>query len=416
MHIIMLADIERQGGAAVAATRLAGGLIKAGHHVTRVVYADDGQTHAWRTERIRLPYDGAGNLPGLSAIWPWVSGTYARARLWQLLRRLRPDAINVHNLHSASWSSSFGGLLSMCAAWAPTFWTLHDMWSFTGRCAYSYDCRKFLTGCDAACPTPLEYPSLAPNKIAGAWQRRQRFMSATNLVAISPSRWLAREATAGLWGNRVHVIPNGVPLGVYCPVDRLAARRALGIEPGGRVLMTAAQDFSDRRKGGALLVGALRALNVGAVTVLTMGMGRLEVDAPGVAMHQLGYVEDESTKVLAFNAADAFVHSAPVDNLPNVVLEAIACGTPVVGFAIGGVPEMVRPGRTGWLARSLASGALASAIEQALKDLDDGIDLRASCRDLAVAEYGDNLQAERYAALFCESNMTSRETAPLTSC
>jgi glycosyltransferase involved in cell wall biosynthesis len=114
----------------------------------------------------------------------------------------------------------------------------------------------------------------------------------------------------------------------------------------------------------------------------------------------LGYVSHERMKVLAYSAADLFVHPAPVDNLPNVVMEAIACGTPVVGFPIGGVPDMVRPGVTGWLANQVSHTALATALNRALDDLHNGIDLRASCRETAVSEYGGDVQASQYSEVF----------------
>ena len=122
--------------------------------------------------------------------------------------------------------------------------------------------------------------------------------------------------------------------------------------------------------------------------------------APGVHLHPLGFVEDERTKVLAYSAADLFIHPAPVDNLPNVILESLACGTPVAAFPIGGVPDMVRPGQTGWLADEASPSALARAIDQALEELADGLDLRSICRDIAEREYAETFQVDAYLKLF----------------
>jgi glycosyltransferase involved in cell wall biosynthesis len=290
----------------------------------------------------------------------------------------------------------------ICARHAPTVWTLHDMWSFTGRCAYSYDCRKFMTGCDSTCPTPEEHPPLAPDQIAQAWNERRRLLNSNpNLLAVAPSRWLAREAREGLWADhRVEVIPYGLPLEVYRPVDRALAREALGINTPGPVLLMAAQFLTERRKGGEILDGALSALSRRPLTIVTLGSGHPGFQAEGIHLHELGYVDHERTRVLAYSAADLFVHPAPVDNLPNVVMEALACGTPVVGFAIGGMPDMVRPGQTGWLCDSVSSKALADTLEEALADLDRGVNFRDSCRAVAEAEYGSSLQARNYLELF----------------
>jgi glycosyltransferase involved in cell wall biosynthesis len=413
MHIVMLSDAETEGGAAIAASRLAQGLVNAGQKVTRLVAIADGKQHIWKTRSLITPYPASLGRRAIRRLLPAGRRESLDERrlnnsLSSLLEVLSPDVVNVHNLHKVTNEKWSAELVGNCARHAPTVWTLHDMWSFTGRCAYSYDCRKFLVGCDAACPTPQEHPPLAPDKIAPAWNKRRQMLSSNpNLLAVAPSKWLAREAKDGLWaGHRVEVIPYGLPLDVYTPVDRALAREALGINTPGPVLMIAAQFLGERRKGGEILEGALSALARRPLTVLTLGseltLGSASQGfrAEGVHVHQLGYVDHERTKVLAYSAADIFVHPAPVDNLPNVVLEALACGTPVVGFAIGGVPDMVRRGQTGWLCDSVSPMAMAATLEEALRDLDSGLELRASCRSVAETEYDSSLQARRYVALF----------------
>jgi glycosyltransferase involved in cell wall biosynthesis len=407
MHIAMLSDAETEGGAAIAASRLAQALLEAGHKVTRLLAFPDGKEHLWKTVSLTMPYPPSLARRVVRRMLPiahrekWDESVIHKS-LNSLLEDLSPDVINVHNLHKATsenWSAEMAGI---CARHAPTVWTLHDMWSFTGRCAYSYDCRKFLSGCDSTCPTPEEHPPLAPDKIAQAWNERRRLLnSQSKLMVVAPSRWLAREARAGLWADhRVEVIPYGLPLEVYRPVDRALAREALGINTPGPVLLMAAQFLTERRKGGEILDGALSALSRRPLTIITLGSGHPGFQAEGIHVHELGYVDHERTRVLAYSAADLFVHPAPVDNLPNVVMEALACGTPVAGFAIGGVPDMVRPGRTGWLCDSVSSKALADTLEEALEDLDQGVNLRDSCRAVAEAEYDSSLQARHYVALF----------------
>ena len=413
MHIVMLSDVETEGGAAIAASRLAQGLLDAGQKVTRLVAFADGKEHPWNTSTLISPHPRRLDRRILRRLLPagprkaWDESVI-HDDLSVLLDSLSPDVINVHNLHKAAsdnWSAELAGV---CADHAPTVWTLHDMWSFTGRCAYSYDCRKFLTGCDSTCPTPEEHPPLAPDRIAQAWNERRRMLrSNPRLMAVAPSRWLAREASEGLWaGHRVEVIPYGLPLEVYHPVKRALAREALGINTPGPVLLMAAQFLTERRKGGEILERALTQLSRRPLTIVTLGAGRLGFQAEGVYLHELGYVDHERTRVLAYSAADIFVHPAPVDNLPNVVLESLACGTPVVGFNIGGVPDMVRAGKTGWICDSVSSDALADTLQKALEDLDDGLDLRDSCRAVAEAEYDSSLQAKNYLDLF--QSLTSK--------
>ncbi len=400
MHVVMLSDSETSGGAAIAASRLAEALIGAGNEVTRIVFNPDGDVHAWDTVALRLHRREDLAFGPLRSI-PLSLGTSARMALVSRaldghLKRISPDIINIHNFHGAEWSP---GLLDTCMRHAPTAWTLHDAWSFTGHCAYFYDCDRFIGGCGSACPRPDEYPPMPAGKISSAWARRKAVLSRhPGLAAVTPSKWLAGEAARGLWkGHRIDVIPNSLPLGVYRPVDKNMAREALEVDGSTPVLISVAEYIDDRRKGGHILVEALRRISGHSVTLITFGRRSLRSSIEGVSLRQLGYVDPERIKVLAYNAADLMVHPAPVDNLPNVVMEAIACGIPVVGFPIGGVPEMVRPGTTGWLAKDVSAAALAGAIDAALATHKD---LHGPCRHVAEAEYGQALQAKRYVELF----------------
>jgi glycosyltransferase involved in cell wall biosynthesis len=292
-------------------------------------------------------------------------------------------------------------MLAVCRRFAPVTWTLHDAWSFTGRCAYFRDCGKYLVGCDDTCPTPREYPALAPEWIEWEWRRKlDLFQQVPDLAAVSPSRWLAHAAAEGIWrGHPVHVVPNGLDLAVFAPLERQAARVALKIDPKTAVLLISAWHLGDPRKGSSLLVEALARVSRRPLCLLTMGRGVLPGVPGDVRTVALGYVADERRKTLAYNAADLFVHASLADNLPNTVMEAMACGTPTAAFAVGGVPELVRPGGTGWLAGEIAAGALAAAIDQALSDICGGRTLRPECRRVAESEYDQRLQAGRYASI-----------------
>jgi glycosyltransferase involved in cell wall biosynthesis len=316
-----------------------------------------------------------------------------------LLDRISPDIIYVHNIHGADWPSA---LINVCARHAPTVWTLHDTWSFTGHCAYFYDCEKFTARCDASCPRSGEYPPLSPKKIAKVWEARKNVLVRNQgITAVTPSRWLAASAEKGLWrDHRIEVIPNSMPLHEFKPLDMKMARAALDIDEGSIVLLAAAEQINDSRKGFATLLTALRSVHRRPLMLVTFGKGRLNQDLGDIKVRQLCFVDPERVKVLAYNAADIFVHPALLDNLPNVVMEAIACGTPVIGFRVGGVPDMVRPGLTGWIASDVSSGGLADVITKAIDDIGKSNELSHSCRTVAEQEFSTSLQANRYIRLF----------------
>jgi glycosyltransferase involved in cell wall biosynthesis len=404
VKIAMLSDHEALGGAAQSASRLAAALSRE-HQVIRLVLFPDGKPHPWQTHVLGTESRvarWATRIPRKLRLrgFPYPhTEPFAAQQLLGVLGRLCPDVVNVHNLHGGTdwgWTARLAGI---CADVAPSVWTLHDMWSFTGRCAYAYDCEKFRSGCDATCPTPHEAPRLAPEHIAAAWNDRRRwFTTHPELVAVTPSRWLAAEAQRGLWaGHSIEVISYSVPTDVFFPLAREQARERLGIPTDSAVLLLAAYDVTERRKGAELLPHLWRHVRRRPLTVVTMGHGRLEVADPSLHVRALGWIDDDRTKALAYSAADAVLHPAPVDNFPNVLLEGFACGTPAIGMPVGGVPELIRPGISGWLAAEPTADALGRTIDAAL---DSELDLRESCRALAEADFAMALQAQRYTDLF----------------
>ncbi len=410
MHIIFLSDHESRGGAAIAAGRLATGLIAAGHRVTRLCAYPDGQAHPWACETLAAPHFRLRRvirrglpLAARAALDERAVGP-ANDALRRALARLRPDIVHLHNLHGgigAGWSPR---LLAVAAEVAPVAWTFHDMWPITGRCVYSYGCPKFITGCGAACPTPHEYPPLPPTRIAGAWALRQQAVAtAPRLVGVAPSRWMQGQAQAGIWaGRRVERIANGLDLDTYVSADRFAARRALGLPATGPLIIVAMPHLADPRKGADLLKALASAPGPRPLRLITMGAGQLPAIGAGIEILPLGYIAAEARRALAYSAADLLLHAAPEDNLPLTVIEAMACGTPTVALPVGGMPDLVRPGVTGWLAVGHGHQPLAAALAVALSDLAAGHSLRDSCRSVALAEYGRDLFAARHLDLYRE--------------
>jgi glycosyltransferase involved in cell wall biosynthesis len=383
VKILVVSDYLHQGGAAIACERLCLALKEAGADVHRFSFLGSGH------EKSGVPHT-AGNgarLEGFLSLAfsgqnPPTRRRLSRNAAFRRLRRtiatFKPDVINLHNLHGAE--ISVPQILPLVAG-CPVIWTLHDMWSFTGRCAYAGDCSRFLVGCTAECPTPAEYPALAPTRIAGAWHERAQFLSrSAPTAAACPSRWLADEARRGLWKNlRVEAVSNALPLDLFFPVPKAAARAALGLPADTRFALLAADYLAERRKGGDLIQAALAEVHPAGWEVLLLGHDG-NIPLPGWRRRPLGYVKDDHVKRLIYSAADVLLHPAPTDNLPNTVAEALACGTPVAAFKIGGVPEMVLPGVTGWLSETITSKSYAGCLDRAFADLALGTDFSVNCR------------------------------------
>jgi glycosyltransferase involved in cell wall biosynthesis len=196
----------------------------------------------------------------------------------------------------------------------------------------------------------------------------------------------------------VTVIPNGLDTDSFFPRDTQGVGTALGVPPDHRIVLFLASD-TRARKGFDLLDDALISLDAERTTLLSVGGEKPQVSSPLPHVHA-GYVESDLLLSVLYSVADVFVIPSRQDNLPNTVLESMACGTPVVGFEIGGIPDMVRPGQTGWLTEAENIRALRQSIEQALADDENRERMGARCRDVVEAEYTLEVQARAYRRLY----------------
>ena len=237
------------------------------------------------------------------------------------------------------------------------------------------------------------------------WERRAAAFAkipADRLTFVAPSRWLADEVRRSSLCGRfpTEVIPNPVDTDTFRPRDRAAAQDVLGVPADARVALFVADGLGNPRKGFDLLIGALEHLrDVPNLFLLALGGGSAAVPA-GVPHRAVGSVADDRFLSFAYSAADVFVIPTRADNLPNTILESMACGTPCVGFAVGGVPDMIRPGETGLLAEPFDVGELADAVRTVLQDDDLRVRMSADCRRAAEAEYPLSVQAGRYVDLY----------------
>lgn len=311
------------------------------------------------------------------------------------------DVLHIHGPHS-NWFS-YLALPGLTAA-KPTLLTLHDMWALTGHCAVSYDCERWRTGC-GRCPYLDANPPVRRDSTALDWKLKRWTYGRSRLVVAAPSRWLAERARQSMLGRfPVHYLPHGLDTDAYQPLDREACRRMLGIGPGRLVLMFAAVRLGQRSKGGDLLVTAIAALPESLrrqMTLLLLGDGAEEfaklVDVPALG---LGYVGNDRLKAIAYAAADVFVSPTRAEAFGLTLLEALACGTPLVSFDVGGTAETVRPGVTGYLARPEDPADLARGIAGLLADRALRERMRPRCRAVALAEYGLELFVERHMELY----------------
>jgi glycosyltransferase involved in cell wall biosynthesis len=311
-----------------------------------------------------------------------------------------PEADVLH-VHWVSTFVDFAAFFRAVGGRVPVVWTMHDMNPFTGGCHYSGGCEGYLRRC-GRCPV---LGSTNPRDLSrSTWRRRQKALEhvpTDMLQLVAPSRWLAEQARrSSLFGRfGVHVLPNCLDTDRIAPRDRDVARRALDVPPEASVVLFVAANPEMPRKGFHLLVDALNGTRRPDNLLLTLGQGTPAVPE-AVAHRHVGALSDERLLSLVYSAADVFAVPSLEDNLPNTVLEAMACGTPVAGFDVGGIPDMVRPDETGLLAPVGDAGALGEAIGSLLADPARRERIGRACREAAVRKYSQSAGAQRYAELY----------------
>ena len=314
------------------------------------------------------------------------------------------DLIQLYNTHGGYFSYT---MLPRLSRRRPVVWRLSDMWPMTGHCAYSFDCERWKTGC-GSCPILSDYPALRRDRTALLWRVKQRIYQRSFLTLVAPSRWIAHWAQQSPLLGRfpVHVIPNGLDAEVFRPIPKSSAREVLGLAANRRVVLFGAHFASERRKGGQLLIEALEHFAERAevdLELLIMGRESHVGSFPGrFTLKRLGQIRDDQLLATVYSAADVFVLPTLADNMPNGVLESMACGTPVVSFRVGGVPEAVRHMETGYLARSMDAGDLAQGLRLLLENPDLRTAMGRRSREVVEQEYSLELQAKRLLELYHE--------------
>ena len=316
--------------------------------------------------------------------------------------KINPDVINLH------WIN--GGYLkieTIAKFNKPIIWTLHDMWAFTGGCHYNGDCINYTNSC-GACPQLHSHKEKDLSR--WIWQRKTKAWQDLNLTIVTPSHWLAKCAASSslLKDMRIEVIPNGLDTKQYKPIQKSVARSILGLpEDKQLILFGAINSTSDPRKGFQLLQAALQ--NLGQAgwkeRVELVVFGASEPNNPpelGFKSHYLGRLNDDISLSLVYAAADVFIAPSLQDNLPNTVMESLACGTPCVAFDIGGMCDMIQHEQNGYLAKPFDVDDLARGIAWVLEDKDKErwLSLSQRGREKVNNDFTLKAQAEKYINLY----------------
>lgn len=319
----------------------------------------------------------------------------------------KAEVVHIHNLH--------GRYLNYLAIFEhagekPFIWTLHDMWAFTGHCTYSYDCHRWKNGC-GDCPlfssenkSKIHPPATWVDGSNFFWKAKIKAFNSRQMHIVSPSRWLYNLAKESFLGERHHIhhIANGIDLDIFRPIDNRPVRARLGIPQDIPVVLFISADIDLYRKGVNYLYQAFQKLpSTTKLHLLIVGKQTSNLDRIINFPHTyLGLIRDEKQLNEIYNAADIFAFPSLADNHPLVALEALASGTPVIAFDTGGVPEIVRHMKTGYLVKYADAADFANGLQSLIRDPEMLAFLSHECRSIAINEFDLDLQVNKYLSLY----------------
>ena len=399
MRILLLSTSDNQGGAAIAALRLLHALRDAGHDASMLVrdkHTDDPDV---TTVNHTLFPKLRDRLPILAA------NGFTRRNLWLTDAAAAGCDITPHPLFQAAdvihlhWINqgfiSLGGLRRILASGKRILWTMHDMWPVTAICHHALDCTKFHTahnqygnGCHH-CPQLLR-PS-AKDLSYSVFRQKQKIYPQTRITFVTCSRWLEGQArqSALVKSHTVTSIPNPLPTHIFRPAPK----------PQGKLrILFSSANVADERKGMTYLIQALNLLTDlhDQVELVVMGRNSDTIQTP-FTLHPVPYTTDPAAIAAVNASAHVFVTPSLQENLPNTIMEAMACATPCVGFQIGGIPEMIDHLHNGYVARPADPEDLAQGIRLALRNHSEWGNL---ARQKVLDTYSPDIIAARYTALY----------------
>ncbi len=405
MNIWHLSESDLLGGAARAAYRIHRALRAAGvdsrMHVMRARSGDPSVRGA-TTKLEKLVHLGRTEFePLLMRLMQTANPVQHSAAVlpshWPD-RIARSDATLVH-LH---WMGSMMlSVADIARVRRPLIWTLHDMWAFCGAEHYATD-ERWQTGYTAG-NRPAGETGLDLNR--WTWNRKRHHWTRP-IQIVTPSGWLAdcvrQSALMADWP--VEVVPNALDTETWSPINPQTARHLLGLPPTGPLLLFGAYDGAvDPRKGFDLLAEAFARLRGRVPDLRLMVIGQTEPEAAsdlGYPIHYCGQLNDDLSLRVIYSAADAMLIPSRQDNLPNSGVESLACGTPVIAFDIGGLPDIVAHKQTGWLARPFDTEDLAQGIRWVLGDNERQTRLRVQSRAKAVSRFSSPVVTGQYRAIY----------------
>lgn len=318
----------------------------------------------------------------------------------------RPHIIHAHNLHGGYFDLRF---LATLSHQVPVILNLRDMWLLTGHCAYSLGCERWKTGC-GKCPDLSLYPAIKRDATVFNWRRKCRIYAQSHLYITAVSQWLMDQVNKSmLKGIQYRMIPNAIDLAVFKQNNQREARARLTLPANARIVMLSAQSKFKDYDG---MIDCLRRLKMPfGSELLFICLGKTEEDhivGKGRIIYP-GFIRDPYRMALYYSASDIFLHAAKDEAFGKTIAEAMACGIPVVATSVGGIPELIENGITGYLVPRGNSTAMTQRIQLLLNDISLRKHMGDRAASIAHKRFDLNRQVDDFLTWYeeildCEAN------------
>ena len=371
MRVLLISTSDLAGGGAIAAYRLMEALnnngVKAKMLVrdklsTSVTVAQTGTKIPKVLERMQIMSHLRGKL------WQADTADFG-INITKTDEYKEADVIHLHWINQGMVSLS--GLKQMIKDGKKIVWTLHDEWPYLGICHYRGDCQE--TEC-------RKCPLLPGNTAHKRYLKKQELYKKSNITFVGCSEWITQRARQAMPEAQVVHINNCIPHNIFRYIDQQEARKQLALPLDKKIILFCSQKLNDERKGYTYLQQALEKLSTFNSQLSTLCVGK-----------GARYVSSPEEMALTYAAADVFVTPSLQDNLPNTIAEAMSCGTPCVGFNVGGIPEMIDHQQNGYVAKYKDVTDLAAGIQYVLTH-----DMREAALHKAASAYGETHVAQKY--------------------
>lgn len=384
MRVLIVNTSEKTGGAAVAANRLMEALKNNGVKAKMLVRDKE-------TDQITVVGLPQSMLQQWHFLWErlviFIHTHFSKKHLFEIdIANCGTDITKLREFQEAdvihlSWINQ--GMLSLkdirkiLDSKKAVVWTMHDIWPATAICHYTRGCNFFESHCHNCQLLPNE--GNVNDLSAKVWQAKKKMLNNRNIYFVTCSKWLEAEAkkSALLAGQSITSIPNPIDTHIFHKTVKKEAKMIAGLPMDKKIILFVSQRVTDRRKGMEYFVEAVKILaekhpEMKETTGIAILGGHAEdlADQLQLPAYPLGYINDEKKIVSIYNSADIFVLPSLEDNLPNTIMESLACGVPCVSFKVGGIPEMIDHKRNGYVATLRDPNDLADGIHWTLEEAD----------------------------------------------